>query len=139
MRDRNELGTQQRFTEKGLRHLARDQQVHLAGEQQFKSGRENSFGLLETGFDLRRDTRFEVMEQRLNLGAYYRLQSYYPEWTVGKFLTDRSEVNDVHELGLSVGLIKPREVLGFTVRRFRLGYQRGSGFRGWTFGTEFPF
>ena len=42
-------------------------------------------------------------------------------------------------IGLSVGLIKPREVFGFTVRRFRLGYQRGSGFRGWSFGTEFPF
>ena len=111
----------------------------LAGEQQFKSGRENSFGLLETGLDLRRDTRLSVMDQQLNLGAYYRLQSYYPEWTVGKFLTNRSEVNEVHEIGASVGLVQPRTVLGFTFRRVRIGYQRGSGFRGWTFGTEFPF
>lgn len=113
--------------------------ARLAGEQQFKSGRETSFGLLESGLDLRRDTRLTIADQRLNLGAYYRLQSYYPEWTVGRFLTDRSEVNDVHELGLSIGLVTPREIFGFEVRRVRFGYQRGSGFRGWTFGSEFPF
>ena len=85
------------------------------------------------------EQQFKIADQRLNLGAYYRLQSYYPEWTVGRFLTDRSEVNDVHELGLSIGLVTPREIFGFEVRRVRFGYQRGSGFRGWTFGSEFPF
>ena len=113
--------------------------ARLAGELQLKSGRENSFGLLETGVDLRRDTRLEVAEHRINAGVYYRLQSYYPEWTVGQLLTDRSEINDVHEFGFSVGLLRPRKVFGFTFGRVRLGYKRGTGFKGWTIGTEFPF
>ena len=91
--------------------------ARLAGELQLKSGRENSFGLLETGVDLRRDTRLEVAEHRINAGVYYRLQSYYPEWTVGQLLTDRSEINDVHEFGFSVGLLRPRKVFGFTFGR----------------------
>lgn len=113
--------------------------LRFAGELQFKSGRQNSFGLAETGIDLRRDTNLIVARQRLNAGVYYRLQSYYPEWTVGQFLTDRSEVNDVHEYGVSLGLARAHDIFGFTFHRVRLGFQRGSGFKGWTVGTEFPF
>jgi len=113
--------------------------VRVAGETQFKSGRQNSFRLFELGFDLRRDTRFEIDGVNLNAGAYYRVQSYYPEWTVGQIITDRSELNEVHEFGVSIGLTQPRKVFGLTVERLRVGYQRGSGLKGWTFGTEFPF
>ncbi len=113
--------------------------ARLAGELQLNSGREHGFSLVETGVDLRRDVPVRVAGQQLNAGVYYRLQSYYPEWTVGKRLTDRSEIHDIHELGVSVGLLQPRKILGYTFRRVRIGYQQGSGFRGWTVGTEFPF
>jgi hypothetical protein len=113
--------------------------ARLAGELQLKSGREYSFGMLETGVDLRRDLPLRVDEQQVNAGVYYRLQTYYPEWTVGQLFRDRSEVHDVHEIGVSVGLRQPRKIFGFTFRRVRLGYQRGSGFKGWSVGTEFPF
>jgi hypothetical protein len=111
----------------------------LAGETQFKSGRQTSFAMAETGVDLRRDTALTIADERINAGVYYRLQSYFPEWTVGRFRTDRSEINEVHEVGVSVGLVKPRKAFGFTFRRIRLGIQRGSGFKGFTVGTEFPF
>jgi hypothetical protein len=113
--------------------------LRFAGETQFKSGRQTSFGMAETGLDLRRDTGVRLAGERMNAGVYYRLQSYYPEWTVGQFLTNRSEVNDVHEFGVSLGLAQPQNIFGFTFRRVRFGIQRGSGFKGWTFGTEFPF
>jgi len=39
----------------------------------------------------------------------------------------------------SIALTQPRKVFGLTEQRLRVGYQRGSGFKGWTFGVEFPF
>ncbi|MEM1112378.1 MAG: hypothetical protein AAGI11_10770 [Pseudomonadota bacterium] len=113
--------------------------IQVAGEYQFDSTRQTSFGLLETGVDVRKDFGQALFEQRIDLGLYYILQSYQPEWTIGRRLTDRSNIHEISELGVSVGLVKPRKVLGITVDRLRMGYKNGSGFKGVTFGTEFPF
>jgi hypothetical protein len=110
-----------------------------AAEYQFKSNNENGFALMEAGVDVRRDTGFSVMENKINAGAYYRLQSFQPEWTLGEYLIDRSDIHEVHELGISMGLAKPRKEFGVRVTRVRVGYKKGSGVKGWTFGTEFPF
>ena len=86
-----------------------------------------------------RDIEFFVMENKVNAGAYCELQSFQPEWTLGEYLTDRSGTHVVHELGISIGLAKPRKVFGVRLTRVRVGYKKGSGVKGWTFGTEFPF
>lgn len=113
--------------------------VRYAAEYQFKSYEDNGFALMETGVDVRRDTGFSVMKNKVNAGVYYELQSFQPEWTLGEYLVDRSDVHEVHELGISVGLVKPRKIFGVRVTRVRVGYKKGSGVKGWTFGTEFPF
>jgi hypothetical protein len=110
-----------------------------AAEYQFKSYDDNGFGMLETGVDVRRDTGFSIMDNKISAGAYYKLQSFQPEWTLGEYLVDRSNIHEVHELGISMGLVKPRKVFGVTMTRVRVGYKKGSGVKGWTFGTEFPF
>ncbi|MEH6516095.1 MAG: hypothetical protein V7742_05390 [Halioglobus sp.] len=113
--------------------------VRYAAEYQFKSHNDNGFALMETGVDVRRDTGFSVMENKISAGVYYELQSYLPEWTLGEYLVDRSNIHEVHELGISMGLAKPRKVFGVSLTRVRVGYKKGSGVKGWTFGTEFPF
>ena len=113
--------------------------VRYAAEYQFKSHNDNGFALMETGVDVRRDTGFSLKENKINAGVYYELQSFLPEWTLGEYLVDRSNIHEVHELGISMGLAKPRKVFGVSVTRVRVGYKKGSGVKGWTFGTEFPF
>jgi hypothetical protein len=113
--------------------------LRYAAEYQFNSHNNKGFALIETGADVRRDTGFSVMENKISAGVYYKLQSFQPEWTLGEYLTDRSDIHVVHELGISMGLAKPRKVFGVRVTRIRLGYKTGSGLKGWTFGTEFPF
>ena len=89
--------------------------------------------------DARKDLDVSIKGHPINMGIYYILQSFQPEWTLGRFLGDRSNVHEIHELGLSVGLQNPRKILGVYVSRVRIGYKEGSGFRGVSFGTEFPF
>ena len=89
--------------------------------------------------DVRKDLGVAIKGHPINLGAYYILQSFQPEWTLGRRLRESSDVHQVNEFGLSVGLLQPRKVLGIYISRLRIGYKEGSGFRGFTLGTEFPF
>jgi hypothetical protein len=88
---------------------------------------------------VRRNLPWKLFEQRLNLGAYYIYQRYMPEWRAGKADDWKNRAREVHEFGLSLGVPQGRKVLGFNVKRFRVGYKKGGKFQGWTFGTEFPF
>lgn len=113
--------------------------LQLAGEYQMESHHRTSFGLLETGVDVRRDTGLLLAERRVNAGVYYRYQYFIPEWDIDRLRPRESDIASLHEFGASVGLKKPLEVLGFSITRVRVGYNWGSGVEGWTFGTEFPF
>ena len=112
--------------------------VQLAGEYQLETDVSHGFTVFETGVDYRRDTGFEVLETKVNVGVYYHFQHYTPVWDIAETPIRDSEIEDLHEIGVSVGLRKPREVFGFTVERLRIGYKDGTGFEGWTFGTDFP-
>ena len=111
----------------------------VAGEYQAKSHHRTSFGLLETGVDVRRDTALVFSERRLNVGVYYHYQYYIPEWDIDALRPRESDIGSLHEFGISVGLKKPVTMLGVSFSRVRAGYNWGSGVHGWTFGTEFPF
>jgi hypothetical protein len=111
----------------------------LAGEYQTKSYHRTSFGMLETGFDLRRDTTLQVLERKVNAGVYYHYQYYIPEWDIDQLRPRESDIGSLHEIGVSVGLTRPVTLLGVSFSRVRVGYSWGSGVEGWTFGTEFPF
>ena len=111
----------------------------LAGEYQTKSYHRTSFGLLETGVDLRRNTSLQVMERKVNAGVYYRYQYYIPEWDIDQLRPRESDIGSLHEIGVSIGLKRPVTLLGVSFSRVRVGYNWGSGVEGWTFGTEFPF
>lgn len=113
--------------------------IRFAGEYQFKSERDATFTLIETGVDYRRDTKWVYRGQPLNLGVYYYLQHYQPEW--GSLLRneENSSVHNIHQVGVSVGLKKSVEIFGFRFSRVRFGVRRGDGGYGWSIGTEFPF
>ncbi len=111
----------------------------LAAEYQTESHHRTSFGLLETGVDVRRDTGLFLKERKVNAGLYYRYQYFIPEWDIDRLRPRESDIGGLHEFGASVGLKRPLDVLGFSIARVRVGYNWGSGVEGWTFGTEFPF
>jgi len=112
--------------------------MRLAAEHQLDSDVHNEFSLWETGVDFRRNIGMRFMEREVNAGIYYRLQYFLPSWNVAEKPIREQEVDGLHEIGLSIGLKKPRKIFGFSFSRVRVGYKRGDGFEGWTFGTEFP-
>jgi len=80
-----------------------------------------------------------LADRVVNAGAYYILQYYIPEWDIDRLRPRESDIGALHELGLSVGLQQPITFLGVSFSRIRVGYNWGSGVKGWSFGTEFPF
>jgi hypothetical protein len=48
-------------------------------------------------------------------------------------------VDNIHELGFSVGLKKPGKIFGITFNRVRIDYKLGGDIRGFIIGGEFPF
>jgi len=112
--------------------------LQLAGEYQMETNNSQGFSIIETGIDYRHDTGFRVLERKINAGIYYHFQHFMPIWDIAETPTHKSEIDDLHEIGISVGLKRPRKLFGVNIERVRLGYKRGSGFEGWTLGTDFP-
>lgn len=114
--------------------------VRLAAEYQLDSHHRTSFGMWETGLDIRRDTPFLLAERRVDGGVYYRYQHFVPEWDIDRLRPRESDLGSVHEVGISMGLKRPFEIMRIDFDRVRVGYNWGSGsLRGWSVGTEFPF
>ena len=113
--------------------------VRFAIEHQTKSDFQTSFGVFETGLDIRRGTGFVVYEREVDVSGYYRFQHFLPEWDVSDAPDRHSDVENIHELGFSVGLKKPKKIFGITFNRVRVGYKKGGDIRGFTIGGEFPF
>ena len=113
--------------------------VKLAAEYQTKSYDSLAFTLFETGLDYRRDTGFDVLNNKVNAGVYLIYQHFQPNWEITDTPIGDSKVLSITELGISFGLKRPRKIMGIPINRIRVGYQRGKDFRGWTVGTEFPF
>ena len=112
--------------------------IRLSGEYQFDSKVSHAFSILETGVDYRRDTGFQALDRMVNVGVYYYFQHYAPVWHIDSTPVRDSEIMDLHEIGFSLGFKRPRKLFGVTIERFRLGYKSGTGFEGWSFGTDFP-
>lgn len=110
-----------------------------AGEYQTQSYHRTSFSLIETGVDVRHDIPLILSDRQVNAGVYYHYQYFVPEWDIDVLRPRESDIGSLHELGISVGLKKPVTILGVSFSRVRVGYNRGSGVEGWSFGTEFPF
>jgi hypothetical protein len=113
--------------------------VRFAWEHQLESGSETSFGIFETGLDIRRGLGFQVFDHDIDLGGYYRFQHFMPEWNFSEAPDLHSDIENIHELGFSVGLQKPKKIFGITFNRVRVGYKTGGDIRGFTIGGEFPF
>ena len=113
--------------------------LQVAGEYQEKSYHRTSFGLLETGIDARWNTPLVLADRVVSAGAYYIFRYYIPEWDIDRLRPRESDIGVLNEIGVSVGLKKPKKILGVSFTRVRVGYNWGSGVEGWSFGTEFPF
>ena len=113
--------------------------MRISGEYQFKSESRTNFGMLETGVDIRKGTGLMAWGHEIDIGTYYIYQYFLPEWGALDEPSHNSDVANVHELGLSLGLKSPRKILGITFNRVRLGIKVGGDIRGFTIGGEFPF
>lgn len=113
--------------------------LRWAGEYQLDTEDRNSLGVFDTGLDIRSKTPYYFLEKRMDVGAYYIFQQYVPRWRLSDTPDGEQITVRVHEVGVSVGLRRPYIFLGIPFQRVRLGYKEGDHFRGWTFGTEFPF
>lgn len=114
--------------------------ARYAAEYQLESDHRVGFSLFELGADYRRDIRLKVMDHDTNAGVYYRSQLFLPDWEAGKRANNiETRLILIHEIGASIGLQKPRKVLGISISRVRAGFSFGDHIRGWTIGTEFPF
>jgi hypothetical protein len=54
--------------------------LRLAGEYQLESNRHNEFSLWETGLDYRRNAGIKFLDREVNVGIYYQLQYFLPDW-----------------------------------------------------------
>ncbi len=113
--------------------------IRFAAEHQLSSVYHQEFALLETGIDFRRSTKFEMFGSRINAGAYYLFQYFVPDLDFAETPSRKSDIEMLHEIGISVGLKKPRKLLGLNMTQVRVGYKRGDVFNGWTLGIDFPF
>lgn len=113
--------------------------IRFAAEHQIKSERSASFGIFETGLDIRRGTGFMVWDKEVDVSGYYRFQHFIPEWDISDAPDRNSDIENIHELGFSVGLEKPHKIFGITFERVRIGYKKGGDIYGFTIGGEFPF
>ncbi|MEH6519510.1 MAG: hypothetical protein V7742_22775 [Halioglobus sp.] len=125
--------------EEGEWELRWGNKVRFAAERQHKSKNKSSFGIFETGIDIRRGTGFRVYRREVDLGGYYRFQYFLPEWNISEAPDRHSDIDNIHELGFSVGLERPKKLLGISFSRVRVGYKKGGNIRGFTIGGEFPF
>ncbi|MEM9380429.1 MAG: hypothetical protein AAGB93_10820 [Planctomycetota bacterium] len=110
-----------------------------AAEHQFESDDTTSFGVFEFGVEGRCELPFSVDGDAVDVGAYYVLQSFVPEWRIGEAPGLDQNARDLHEFGLSFGFRRRDRILGLPVHRVRVGYKKGGSFQGWTIGTDFPF
>ncbi|MEH6590654.1 MAG: hypothetical protein V7746_10370 [Halioglobus sp.] len=113
--------------------------IRFAAEYQHKSESETSFGVLETGIDVRRGLGYKFAGREIDMGGYYRFQHFLPEWNVSETPDYHADIANVHEFGISIGLKRPRKIFGVTFSRVRAGYKIGDDIRGFSFGGEFPF
>jgi len=113
--------------------------LRWAAEHQVDSGDRLNLSIFETGLDVRRDLPIKFLERSTDMGAYYVFQRLTPRWRSSEAPDYRADATSLHEFGLSVGLKRPRKIIGMDFQRLRVGYKTGGSFRGWTIGTEFPF
>ena len=113
--------------------------LRWAGEYQMRSEDRWSFGVFETGLDIRTDTGLRLFGKHSDAGVYYIYQHFMPRW-LSRSDSGRDEASiGLHQFGVSFGLKKQHKLFGIPVQRVRVGYKTGGGFEGWTIGTEFPF
>ena len=114
--------------------------ARYAAEYQMRSSRQTAFTMFEAGVDYRRDIHLSVLAHDTNAGLYYRAQLFLPDWDLVETATNiETSIGLIHEVGASIGLQKPRRILGIPISRVRMGFKFGDDVRGWSIGTEFPF
>lgn len=114
--------------------------ARYAVEHQIRSSSQTGFTMLEAGVDYRRDIHLGVFDHDTNAGLYYLAQLFLSDWeTIEAAENIETSLGLIHEVGASIGLQKPRKIIGIPISRVRVGFKFGDDIRGWSIGTEFPF
>jgi len=114
--------------------------ARYAAEYQMQSSNQDAFTMVEAGVDYRRDIHLKLFSHDTNVGLYYYVQLFLPEWELGEAEDNfDTRLGLIHEIGASIGLQNPLKILGIPISRVRTGFKFGDNVRGWTIGTDFPF
>lgn len=111
----------------------------MVNSRNYRSGYRTSFGIFETGVDIRKITDVIVFKHQIDIGSYYRFQHFNPDWVITNAPNIHNDIDNIQEIGFSTGLKTPRKIFGIAFERVRVGYKFGSDVEGFTIGGEFPF
>ena len=107
---------------------------------EWKQGGDNSsFGLFELGTDFRRDLPLCLGTRKLNGSIYGRWRYFFNDWNIATAPVDPIRVDQLFEVGLSLGADRGLEILGMNIDRVSIGWVTGDEVNAVTFGTSFPF
>lgn len=105
-----------------------------------ESGRgSSSFGLYELGFDLRRQLPWSICNRCLNGSVYGLWRHFGNGLNIANTPSVDLGVDDLFEIGFSVGADEGIDLFGYDLRRVSIGWVTGSEVNAITFGTSFPF
>lgn len=99
----------------------------------------SSFGLYELGFDLRRNLPWSICDRGLNGSVYGVWRHFGNNFNFADTPSADIDVNDLFEIGISLGLNDGIDLFGYDLQRVSMGWATGSGVNAITFGTSFPF
>jgi hypothetical protein len=98
-----------------------------------------SYSSLQAGFEVRRPLGFSIQGVAPDLGIY-AANYYYPKpLRFSRFLNDPLKVSNQNEVGFSIGVVKPFDMLLFGNARIGVGYVFGGGLNVWHASFGFPF
>lgn len=113
--------------------------LQWAGEHMQHTDQYSSFAMFEAGMDFKRHLPVKVFNRRLNMSFFGVWQHFFLQRNNNDPLAKVVDVDNLLKLGFSLGLNKPKKVLGFKVDTVSVGLSFGKNSYALTFGTGFPF
>lgn len=120
----------------------------IAASQEFVYAHERSTGespntssvtMFQAGFDFRRGFEVDVFGKRLHASVYTVWQHFFDDIGLGREYINGINVNDLYQVGITLGVGRPFDVFGYEIDRVYLGVTRGDGVKAVNFGVDLPF
>jgi len=113
--------------------------LQWAGEELQHKEQYTSFSLFEFGMNFKRKLPVRVLNRQLNMSFYTVWQYFYNQQNARYPLVKPVDLENLYQLGFSLGLQRPYSILGVNVDTVSIGLSRGEEGYAISFGTGFPF